>query len=82
MTRKNLILMSTLNELPIIPVGSVVMVYDHQTKSCKLGKVDSRDYENNCSYFVKLQNGMMGVQKLSQFKTNISAISGAVNTES
>ena len=35
------------------------MVYDHQTKCQKLGKVDSRDFDNNHSYFVKLENGMM-----------------------
>ena len=46
-------------ELPIIALGSFVMVYDHQTKCWKLGKVDSRDSDNNCSDFVKLQNGMM-----------------------
>ena len=48
-----------LKELPIIPVGSVVMVYDHQPKCWKLGKGDSRDSENNHSYFVKLENGTM-----------------------
>ena len=46
-------------DLPIIPVGSAVMVYDHQTKCWKLGKVDSRDSDNNCPYFVKFENGMM-----------------------
>ena len=35
------------------------MVYDHQTKCWKLGKVDSRDSDNNHSYFVKLENGTM-----------------------
>ena len=57
--KENLILMSTLKDLPIIPVGSVVVVYSHQTKFWKLGKVGSSDSENNCSYFVKLENGMM-----------------------
>ena len=46
-------------ELSIIPVGSVVMVYVNQTKCWKLGTVDSRDSDNNHSYLVKLEYGMM-----------------------
>ena len=43
-------------DLLIIPVESLVRVYDHQTKCWKLGKVDGRYSDNNHSYFVKLEN--------------------------
>ena len=69
-------------ELSILPVGSIVMVYDHQIKCWKLGKVDGRHSDNNCSYFCQIRKWNNSVQKSSQFKTNISAICGEVNTES
>ena len=37
-------------DLPIIAVGSVVMVYDHQTKCWTLGKDYGRDSDNNHSF--------------------------------
>ena len=52
-------------ELPIILVGSVVMVYDHQTKCWKLGKVDSRDSDNNHILFCQIREWNDGVKKLS-----------------